>query len=96
MGKLRVLSGKQVCAILARHGFLAVRQRGSHVVMQKGLAKLLELFNGDRSNQVLPIQCIAYLLQAFQLVMADETFQHVIDIGDGLGQPPQDILVVQP
>ena len=35
MGKLCVLSGKQVCAILARHGFLAVRQRGSHVVMQK-------------------------------------------------------------
>ena len=37
MGKLRVLSGKQVCAILARHGFLEVRQRGSHVVMQKRL-----------------------------------------------------------
>ena len=37
MGKLRVLSGEQVCAILARHGFLEVRQRGSHVVMQKQL-----------------------------------------------------------
>ncbi|OGQ96162.1 MAG: hypothetical protein A2521_12600 [Deltaproteobacteria bacterium RIFOXYD12_FULL_57_12] len=35
MGKLRVLSGIQVCAILARHGFLEVRQRGSHIVMQK-------------------------------------------------------------
>ncbi len=35
MGKLRVLSGKQVCAILAQYGFLEVRQRGSHVVMQK-------------------------------------------------------------
>jgi predicted RNA binding protein YcfA (HicA-like mRNA interferase family) len=34
---LRVLSGKQVCAILAQHGFAAVRQRGSHVVMQKHL-----------------------------------------------------------
>lgn len=35
MGKLRVLSGKQVCAILAQYGFLEVRQHGSHVVMQK-------------------------------------------------------------
>ncbi len=37
MGKLRVLSGKEVCDILARHGFSAVRQRGSHIVMQKKL-----------------------------------------------------------
>ena len=37
MGKLRVLSGREVCAILAKHGFLEVRQRGSHVVMQKRL-----------------------------------------------------------
>jgi predicted RNA binding protein YcfA (HicA-like mRNA interferase family) len=37
LGKLRVLSGKEVCAILARHGFLEIRQRGSHVVMQKRL-----------------------------------------------------------
>ena len=35
MGKLRVLSAQQVCAILARHGFMEVRQRGSHIVMQK-------------------------------------------------------------
>ena len=35
MGKLRVLSGKQVCSILARHGFVEVRQKGSHIVMQK-------------------------------------------------------------
>lgn len=37
MGKLRVLSGKQVCAILAQYGFVEVRQRGSHIVMQKTL-----------------------------------------------------------
>lgn len=37
MGRLRKLSGKQVCAILARHGFEEVRQRGSHIVMQKRL-----------------------------------------------------------
>ncbi len=38
MGKLRVLSGKQACGILARHGFLEVHQRGSHIVMQKRLS----------------------------------------------------------
>lgn len=35
MGKLRPLSGRQVCKILERHGFLEVRRRGSHVIMQK-------------------------------------------------------------
>ena len=38
MGRLRVLSGKQVCALLAEHGFTAVRQRGSHIIMQKRIA----------------------------------------------------------
>ena len=37
MGKLRVLSGRQVCDILKRHGFAMVRQRGSHVIMQRRL-----------------------------------------------------------
>lgn len=35
MPKLRVLSGMATCAILAQHGFVAIRQRGSHIVMQK-------------------------------------------------------------
>ena len=35
MGKLRVLSGAEVCRILAARGFVEVRRRGSHVVMQK-------------------------------------------------------------
>ena len=34
MGRLRVLSGQQVCDILARHGFTEVRRRGSHIVVQ--------------------------------------------------------------
>ena len=38
MGKLRVLSGKQVRSILAKHGYTVVRQRGSHIVMQKKLS----------------------------------------------------------
>jgi predicted RNA binding protein YcfA (HicA-like mRNA interferase family) len=35
LGKLRVLSAKQVCQILAEQGFIQVRQRGSHIIMQK-------------------------------------------------------------
>jgi predicted RNA binding protein YcfA (HicA-like mRNA interferase family) len=33
--RLKILSGKQVCAVLAEHGFEEVRRRGSHIVMQK-------------------------------------------------------------
>ncbi len=36
LGKLRILSGREVCAILERHGFALVRQRGSHMVLQRG------------------------------------------------------------
>lgn len=39
MGKLRVLSGSEVCAILERLGFARVRQRGSHIVMQLASAE---------------------------------------------------------
>ena len=35
MGRLRVLSGREVCEILAHNGFVEVRRRGSHIVMQK-------------------------------------------------------------
>lgn len=35
MAKLRVLSGKDVCEILAGNGFIEVRRRGSHIAMQK-------------------------------------------------------------
>jgi predicted RNA binding protein YcfA (HicA-like mRNA interferase family) len=37
LGRLRVLSGKQVCDLLRSHGFDEVRHRGSHVVMQRRL-----------------------------------------------------------
>jgi predicted RNA binding protein YcfA (HicA-like mRNA interferase family) len=33
--KLRVLSGRAVCRIMAQHGFEQVRQKGSHLIMQK-------------------------------------------------------------
>ena len=38
LGKLFILSGKDVCAILSRHSFTEVRRRGSHIVMQRRLS----------------------------------------------------------
>ena len=35
MVKLRVLSGKEICSILSANGFEEIRQRGSHIIMQK-------------------------------------------------------------
>lgn len=35
MGRLRALSGAEVCAILAQQGFERVRQHDSHVIMQR-------------------------------------------------------------
>ncbi|MBI3242178.1 MAG: type II toxin-antitoxin system HicA family toxin [Chloroflexi bacterium] len=35
MAKLRVLSGREVCKILSKHGFSKVRQKSSHILMQK-------------------------------------------------------------
>ncbi|MBI4236296.1 MAG: type II toxin-antitoxin system HicA family toxin [Chloroflexi bacterium] len=37
MGRLRVLSGREACLILAQRGFVEVRRRGSHIVMQRRL-----------------------------------------------------------
>ena len=37
MGKLKVFSGNEVCRILEQHGFIEIRHRGSHIVMQKKL-----------------------------------------------------------
>ena len=38
MRKLGVFSGKEVCRILEAEGFVQVRQRGSHVIMQRKIA----------------------------------------------------------
>lgn len=35
MGKLRILSGKDLCKILKQNGFVELRQKGSHIIMQK-------------------------------------------------------------
>jgi predicted RNA binding protein YcfA (HicA-like mRNA interferase family) len=37
LGRLRVLSGQEVLSILSAHGFVVVRQRGSHAVAQRRL-----------------------------------------------------------
>jgi predicted RNA binding protein YcfA (HicA-like mRNA interferase family) len=47
LGKLRVLSGKEVCAILDRHGYAEVRRRGSHMVMQR--------VSGDGNTTTVPV-----------------------------------------
>jgi len=35
LGKLRILSGEEVCKILRRHGFNRIRTKGSHIIMQR-------------------------------------------------------------
>lgn len=35
MGKLKILSGKDVCKLLSQYGFNEVRQKGSHIILQK-------------------------------------------------------------
>ncbi len=37
MSNLRVLSGNECCPLLALHGFMEVRRKGSHIIMQKRL-----------------------------------------------------------
>jgi predicted RNA binding protein YcfA (HicA-like mRNA interferase family) len=36
---LRVLSGGDVCKIMAQHGFREVRRKGSHIIMQKNIGR---------------------------------------------------------
>jgi predicted RNA binding protein YcfA (HicA-like mRNA interferase family) len=35
--KLKILSGKDVCKILEKYGFIEMRRHGGHIVMQKKL-----------------------------------------------------------
>jgi len=35
LGKYKVFSGKELCALLQSQGFFIVRQKGSHVILQK-------------------------------------------------------------
>jgi len=35
LARLRTLSGREICRILEKHGFVEIRRRGSHIVMQR-------------------------------------------------------------
>lgn len=35
MGRLRVFSASELCKLLRQHGFAEIRQKGSHIVMQR-------------------------------------------------------------
>lgn len=35
MGSTRIFSGAELCKLLNGHGFVQVRQKGSHIIMQK-------------------------------------------------------------
>jgi predicted RNA binding protein YcfA (HicA-like mRNA interferase family) len=35
MPRLRILSGRDACKILSQNGYKSVRQKGSHIIMQK-------------------------------------------------------------
>jgi predicted RNA binding protein YcfA (HicA-like mRNA interferase family) len=35
MPRLRPLSAREVCRILEKHGFVIVRQKGSHIILHK-------------------------------------------------------------
>jgi predicted RNA binding protein YcfA (HicA-like mRNA interferase family) len=37
LGKLRVFSGSELCKLLEKQGFTVIRQRGSHILMQKSV-----------------------------------------------------------
>jgi predicted RNA binding protein YcfA (HicA-like mRNA interferase family) len=52
MPKLGVFSGREVCAILGTQGFALVRQRGSHLIMQKRTAESTVTVPVPAHNQV--------------------------------------------
>ena len=38
MPELPALSAREVCRVLEKHGFLIVRQKGSHIILRKQLS----------------------------------------------------------
>lgn len=57
MARLRVLPGTEACRILAKAGFVEVRRRGSHIVIQKRTSEMklyLCRFVSDEALQQLP------------------------------------------
>jgi len=56
LGKLRVLSGDEVCRILEHHGFMSVRQKGSH-----------RIFKNVRVRELFPFPCPCITQSAAEL-----------------------------
>ena len=54
LGKLRVLSARTICQILEQHNFVKVRQRGSHIIMQRQEVKT-RLLQSNLPSWMLPI-----------------------------------------
>ena len=52
MGKLKVLSGQEVCKVLVENGFDQIRQRGSHIIMQKKTGDATITIPGPNHNEI--------------------------------------------
>ena len=56
MPKLGVFSGEEICRILETEGFLRVRQKGSHTILQK---RTEQVWVETRSSTVIDSTCVA-------------------------------------
>ena len=71
MPKLRPLSASEVCKILGTHGFVRVRQAGSHIILRR------ELAGGDSATVPVPNRReipIGTLKSIMRLSGLDESF----------------------
>jgi len=64
LGKLRILSGKEVCLILLAHGFEQVRQKGSHVIMQKQINSITVTVPVPQHKEIKPGTLTSIIRQA--------------------------------
>ena len=64
MGRLRVLSGREVCRILGDNGFNLIRHRGSHAVMQKAIGDSTVTVPVPLHNELKPGTLLAIVRQS--------------------------------
>jgi len=64
LGKLWVLSGKEVCLILLAHGFDQVQQKGSHIIMQKQIDSLTITVPVPQHKEIKPGTLVSIIRQA--------------------------------
>lgn len=65
MAKLRRLSARQVCAILSKHGFVEIRRRGSHIIMNRSLP--LSITVPVPNHKELPVGTLAAVIRQSKL-----------------------------